>query len=179
MDILILHIMKYCIAIFTFALYAHCCAQFIPQPMGYNPDENSDGLIGVGDLQGLLALYGNTFDSGDSLVVEFDTWDVNLPYGNGEDDYVMNSGIDLLYLSSNLWDDNEQFILPPTTGFRTLMIALTLTECCTIGGEVEFLTNQSNPFSEVISLPSSDLGERSILLFVHGHDGEWYFVGPR
>ncbi len=29
----------------------------------YNPDENGDGLIGVVDLQGLLANYGNEFES--------------------------------------------------------------------------------------------------------------------
>ena len=27
----------------------------------YNPDDNGDGLIGVADLQGLLANYGNEF----------------------------------------------------------------------------------------------------------------------
>ena len=28
----------------------------------YNPDEDGNGLIGVPDLQGLLALYGGAFD---------------------------------------------------------------------------------------------------------------------
>ncbi len=48
--------------------------QFIPQPMGYNPDENGDAFISVTDLQGMLALYGNAFDNGDStdiFVVDF------------------------------------------------------------------------------------------------------------
>jgi len=36
-------------------------AQFPNLP--YNPDENGDGLIGVVDLQGLLANYGNEFAS--------------------------------------------------------------------------------------------------------------------
>ena len=36
-------------------------AQFPNLP--YNPDENGDGLIGVVDLQGLLANYGNEFSS--------------------------------------------------------------------------------------------------------------------
>ena len=36
-------------------------AQFPSLP--YNPDENGDGLIGVVDLQGLLANYGNEFAS--------------------------------------------------------------------------------------------------------------------
>lgn len=48
-------------------------AQFPNLP--YNPDENSDGLIGVVDLQGLLANYGSEFSSavlsedGESAVV--------------------------------------------------------------------------------------------------------------
>jgi len=32
-------------------------------PIPYNPDENADGLIGVADLQGLLALYNTEFAS--------------------------------------------------------------------------------------------------------------------
>lgn len=49
-------------------------AQFPYLP--YNPDENSDGLIGVADLQGLLALYSQEFsgatlsNNGNIAVVE-------------------------------------------------------------------------------------------------------------
>ena len=48
--------------------------QFIPQPMGYNPDANSDGFIGVDDVLETLVLFGNAFDNGDStdiFVVNF------------------------------------------------------------------------------------------------------------
>ena len=58
-------ILSLCMA-FAFALNA----QFIPQPMGYNPDSNSDGAIGSEDLMGLLSFYGTEFDNGDSLVTE-------------------------------------------------------------------------------------------------------------
>lgn len=44
-------------------------AQFIPQPMGYNPDSNSDGAIGSEDLMGMLSLYGTEFDNGDSTEI--------------------------------------------------------------------------------------------------------------
>ena len=57
-------ILSLCMA-FAFALNA----QFIPQPMGYNPDSNSDGYIGSADLVGLLALYGNAFGNNDSIQV--------------------------------------------------------------------------------------------------------------
>ena len=42
--------------------------QFIPQPNAYNPDANGDSFIGVDDVIGTLALYGNAFETGDSLV---------------------------------------------------------------------------------------------------------------
>lgn len=55
------------LAIVLASVCAH--AQFPNLP--YNPDENGDGLIGVVDLQGLLANYGNDFlpDMTDSIVI--------------------------------------------------------------------------------------------------------------
>lgn len=48
------------LAAFLFvAVTTEYAAQSFPLP--YNPDENGDGLIGVVDLQGLLANYGNEF----------------------------------------------------------------------------------------------------------------------
>ena len=44
-------------------------AQFIPQPMGYNPDSNSDSFVGIDDLMAVLSLYGTPYDSGDSVEV--------------------------------------------------------------------------------------------------------------
>lgn len=49
-------------------------AQFIPQPAGYNPDENADGIIGVSDLAGILSLYGSAFNSEDSVVFVSETF---------------------------------------------------------------------------------------------------------
>lgn len=37
--------------------------------MGYNPDVDSDGLIGVEDLMGTLSLFGSVFDNGDSTEI--------------------------------------------------------------------------------------------------------------
>ena len=51
------HLFASLFAVVCFATYA----QFPSLP--YNPDENGDGLIGVSDLQGLLANYGNEFAS--------------------------------------------------------------------------------------------------------------------
>jgi len=51
------HLFASLLTVVCFATYA----QFPGLP--YNPDENGDGLIGVVDLQGLLANYGNEFAS--------------------------------------------------------------------------------------------------------------------
>ena len=51
------HLVASLLTVVCFATYA----QFPSLP--YNPDENGDGLIGVVDLQGLLANYGNEFAS--------------------------------------------------------------------------------------------------------------------
>jgi len=50
--------------VFTLAIaLASLCAHAQFPILPYNPDENGDGLIGVVDLQGLLANYGNEFES--------------------------------------------------------------------------------------------------------------------
>lgn len=51
------HLFASLLTVVCFTTYA----QFPSLP--YNPDENGDGLIGVVDLQGLLANYGNEFAS--------------------------------------------------------------------------------------------------------------------
>ena len=51
--------MKRLIALMMCAVSLGAAAQFPNLP--YNPDENGDGLIGVADLQGLLALYSQEF----------------------------------------------------------------------------------------------------------------------
>ena len=53
--------MKRLIALTMCAVSLGAAAQFPNLP--YNPDENGDGLIGVVDLQGLLANYGTEFAS--------------------------------------------------------------------------------------------------------------------
>ena len=53
--------MKRLVALMMCAVSLGAAAQFPNLP--YNPDENGDGLIGVVDLQGLLANYGNEFSS--------------------------------------------------------------------------------------------------------------------
>ena len=53
--------MKRLVALMMCAVSLGAAAQFPNLP--YNPDENGDGLIGVVDLQGLLANYGSEFTS--------------------------------------------------------------------------------------------------------------------
>lgn len=62
-----LRIMKTIFLLLFASTFGLAFGQFIPQPMGYNPDGNSDGLISVSDLQDLLALYGLPFAVEDTL----------------------------------------------------------------------------------------------------------------
>lgn len=75
---------------FVFAVNAG--AQFIPQPMEYNPDANDDEFIGVDDVIGILALYDNAFDNGDSteiFVVDF--------VGQEDSTFVIPESADICY----------------------------------------------------------------------------------
>jgi hypothetical protein len=54
--------MRFLFTILIAALSLNAFSQGIPQ-LPYNPDENGDGLIGVPDLQALLAQYGLEFNS--------------------------------------------------------------------------------------------------------------------
>ena len=98
---------------FSFALNA----QFIPQPMGYNPDVNGDELIGVEDLMGTLSLYGNPFDNVDSTVTVF----LTVTEDNGL--YSIPENADVVYISADGPENSSfNFILPSGDGFKSLVI---------------------------------------------------------
>ena len=65
--------------LFLAFLASRLCAQAQTLTLPYNPDENADGLIGVADLQGLLAQYGNEFSA---AVVSEDGEDAIVFMGN-------------------------------------------------------------------------------------------------
>ena len=107
-----------------------CClavggsAQFIPQPMGYNPDSNSDGVIGSEDPMGMLALYGLPYETSDSIVVGSVSF-----IGAEYDTLQVPENVDVLYVHSN-WaevDMNQQNVnrylkLPIGSGWKSLVV---------------------------------------------------------
>ena len=72
----------------------------------YNPDGNGDGIIGVSDLQDLLALYGLSVDA-DSLVW-YGTADLNSPswceWGDGCPYLQVPQDADVIYYTG--WPEN-------------------------------------------------------------------------
>ena len=60
--------MKYFTTLLALLLSYSMLGQFIPQPMGYNPDANGDQFIGVDDVMGTLALYDNPLHFAKSAV---------------------------------------------------------------------------------------------------------------
>ena len=124
--------MKWFVYPIILAFTTSATAQFIPQAMGYNPDENSDGLIGVGDLQGLLALYGSAFENADSITVAT----VQL---NGDNSCWTSPGqefilpdADIIYLDVEGYDSGQSGLystyncfkmkLPQGVGFKTILV---------------------------------------------------------
>ena len=91
--------------------------QFIPQPMGYNPDVNGDEFIGVDDVMGTLALYDNAFDNGDSTVT------VHLTVSEDNGLYSIPESADVAYITAD-GPENSSFnlILPSGDGFKSLVI---------------------------------------------------------
>ena len=100
--------------------------QFIPQPMGYNPDVNGDEFIGVDDVMGTLALYDSPFDNGDSvqtLSLVFSQVELMiLGEGDSPDNRIeIPEGVDVLYLDA-IDVDAVHFTLPQAVGFKSLLI---------------------------------------------------------
>ena len=59
--------MKYLVALLLAALSLNAVGQTNPN---YNPDYDDDGVIGVSDILGVLSTFGETWDSGDTMVIE-------------------------------------------------------------------------------------------------------------
>ena len=108
--------------------------QFIPQPMGYNPDVNGDEFIGVDDVMGTLALYNSIFDNGDSTVVAT----VQVSGDNqgwpstGSHEALVLPDADVIYLDVEAYDTGNdgnystynvfKMKLPDGVGFKTLLV---------------------------------------------------------
>lgn len=120
MGISYLRIMKTILSLLFAVTLGTAFGQFIPQPMGYNPDVNGDEFIGVDDVMGTLALYDNAFDNGDSIVSVFET--VTVP----NDTIVVDDSVDILYITTQMEDNDELVVVLPQggAGFKSLLIFL-------------------------------------------------------
>ena len=106
--------------------------QFIPQPMGYNPDVNGDEFIGEDDVMGTLALYDNAFDNGDSTVVAtVELNGDNSCWPSPGEQYILPDA-DVIYLDVTGYDSGADGLnstyncfkmkLPQGSGFKTLLV---------------------------------------------------------
>jgi hypothetical protein len=59
--------MRYLITLLFAALSLNAVGQ---TNQNYNPDYDADGVIGVSDILGILSTFGDTWDSGDTMVIE-------------------------------------------------------------------------------------------------------------
>lgn len=155
--------------------------QFIPQQMGYNPDENGDDLIGVNDLQVLLALYGQPFDNGDSVVVTSMTFpeDYGDVFGgnNYEEPWIfVSEETDILYLHQTE-DQQVGLWLPQGSGFKVLQLFFS-SEVYNWGVRI-FLDNTIN--SDMYSAHGGVINVQPHNPFyytlIRGQNGKWYQHG--
>ena len=150
-------------------------AQFIPQPMGYNPDSNCDGYIGSADLVGLLALYGNAFDNGDSLIVQT----INFPEEEG-DYWDGNCDSDVCVLLDDLWDivyfstTNDAvvfFELPEGIGYKVVQVFV---DCDGFAQMNVMFYHPASIGLPLINPMTVNCDRPRVFTFIRGHDGIWY-----
>ena len=149
--------------------------QFIPQPMGYNPDVNGDEFIGVDDVMGTLALYNNTFDLGDSLVISSLNFPADYPEtygGSGSPLIQIDEATDFLYMHQTE-DQAVEFQLPQGQGFKVIQVFMS-SEVWNFG--VRFFLDESNSDSFGGFLNVQPPRPMS-MTFIRGHNGIWYQPG--
>ena len=174
--------MKISVSLLLFLALGRAFGQFIPQPMGYNPDENGDAFISVTDLQGMLALYGNAFDNGDSLVIssinfpeDYQPWDGVDPTGYDHRPYFIDEQTDILYVHQ-VEDQGCRFYLPQGPGYRVVQIFLS----CSEFAQWDVRVCGTNEISSLMYGGNIVVGENKpvVLTLVRGHNGIWYQSGP-
>ena len=156
--------------------------QFIPQPMGYNPDVNGDEFIGVDDVMGTLALYDNAFDNGDSLVITSWTFpeDYQEPYASNPENYsyahtYIDEATDVVYIHQTE-DQSAYFYLPQGVGYKVVQIFLSCDgfaqwDCRIMGTSDLSSYMYGGTFLVYDHAPV-------VLTMIRGHNGKWYQGGP-
>jgi len=178
-----------------------CClavaggAQFIPQPMEYNPDSNDDSFIGSEDILGALTLFGTPFNNGDSVNI------VTLDFrGLSDDTLFIPENADIVYVLDEFKNYNSSTVeqrnlfLPNAESFKSLMVIPEIQQ------SADEYFNLENPASkivysllfpceiqEIIGSCSDGWGELStdahktnnlqLSLFFRTRSGNWMFMG--
>jgi hypothetical protein len=88
----------------------------------YNPDSNSDNLVGIDDLLDLLPLYGDEFYPDGSPVIQYYSDNEWLGNDAGLQPYYINDSIDI-FIIGDIINDTE-FILPAGNTYRTMKVAI-------------------------------------------------------
>ena len=150
--------------------------QFIPQPTGYNPDQNGDAFISVTDLQGMLALFGNAFDSGDSLVISSLNFPADYPEtygGSGSPLIQIDEATDFLYMHQTE-DQAVEFQLPQGPGFKVIQVFMS-SEVWNFG--VRFFLGETNNSDAFGGFANVQPPRPMSMTFIRGHNGIWYQPG--
>ena len=164
--------MKHFTTLLALLLSYSMLGQFIPQPMGYNPDANGDEFIGVDDIIGALALFGNPFYNGDSLEIEqlsFSTYQAS--------HFQIPNQTDVLYIdfeSPNWSVAPMNFALPQGEGFKSLLIFMSTDVPLGQGTHWQFFDVDGQSIYSWESWGQS----RGFAFLIRGTNGKWYSNAP-
>lgn len=141
--------------------------QFIPQPNAYNPDANGDSFIGVDDVMGTLALYGNAFETSDSLQV------VDIELGP-ESWYNIEPNTDILIVHPTGGGNQRYLVLPDAVGFKTITVMMTH-DANTVMSYYIYVSDPASPnYSEPLRLVNVTASSPKSVRFTHAPNGTWY-----
>ena len=162
---------------FTLLLTASCLTAVGQVTYPYNPDEDGNGLIGVPDLQGLLALYGGAFGIQEPNVLDVDITE----FGSAIDTIALPNEVDVLNL--NLFseflesEESEGFInevrvlLPSDSSMKVLQVyARYKVPVLTFENAINW-QDQGNTYAEVVFRGDQLIGNYTDAENFMGQDG--------
>ena len=141
--------------------------QFIPQPNAYNPDANGDSFIGVDDVMGTLALYGNAFENSDSLQIYYHEVEDQSPYEIQPD-------TDILFVHATGGVGIYDLVLPEVIGWKTITVMMTHDSPALIQYQFFVSDPESLNFEIALRLVNVTHASPKSIRFTHAPNGTWY-----
>ena len=127
----------------------------------YNPDSNSDNLVGIDDLMGLLSLFGGDF---------LPSYEIEKQVCAGPDTCFVNESTNWLEFTPVypvIPNHKNVIVLPINMSWKKLFVA---TQMWTAGQIIKFQFD-----SESRDITPVDLNGKTAITFIRDDNGQWWF----